>query len=386
MRRAVRIMSAVLDEAATSRGQQIVLRGVVDPVHLQLLKIDDYQREALPLSALTKMWQALRDGESLPDIELGLRSSDYENDGSEFWLEDKLYIIDGQQRRNAALHILSIMPDLNVRIGAMIHFGTTREWERERFRVLNLERAKVSPNVLLRNMRYQSKAVLTLYGLCHNEPNFALFERVCWRQAMAQKELVSARTLCSVAGSLHAHKSLAFRNTLAELVPALDRQAGLVKLDRWRQNIVYFFDLIDECFGVRKITLRDLAPQIKTAFLTQTAIVLSDHTNFWRGDLETELYVSADWRKRFATFPIHDPSVVQMIGYGASGVYSTRGSQRENLLYSLIRDHLNKGRSTGRLVNREELLESKRPRRFASVQAANADDENDVRLDEEVDE
>jgi hypothetical protein len=364
----IHLTNGALDEIATSRGQQIVLRGVIDPASLSLLKVDEYQREPLPLSALAKLWQALRDGESLPDIELAMRSTNFESvkGTDEFWLPaDKVYIIDGQQRRNAAMHILSIMPNLPVRLGAMIHFGTTREWERDRFKILNLERSRVSPNVLLRNMRHQSAAVLTLYGICHNEPKFALFERVCWKQSRSQDELITARTLATIAGVLHLHRSPGYRHSLNDLVPALDRQAKFVKLQQWRQNIIYFFDLIDECWGIRQISMRELSLQIRTAFLIQVALVLSDHCNFWRGDHETELYVEQEWRKRFRTFPLHDPAVVQIISSAGAGYGSIGGSGMQSMLYSLLRDHLNKGLSTNRLHNRKDEQAAKANPSFA---------------------
>lgn len=365
----IHLLRGALDEIATTRGQQIVLRGVLDPASLPLLKVDDYQREPLPLSALTKLWQALRDGESLPDIELAMRGQDYDCRGKnngEFWLSDNVYIIDGQQRRNAAMHILSIMPDLNVRLGAMIHFGTTREWERERFKILNLDRAKVSANVLLRNMRHQSVAVLTLYGLCHNQPDFALFERVCWKQAQSLKELMTARTLVSVVATLHAHRSPAMRRqSLNELIPGLDRQAKFIKLDRWRQNIVMFFDFIDECWGLRNVSMRELSLQVRSAFLLQVALVISDHCDFWREPNEMSLFIDAEWRRRFATFPLHDPTVVQLVSSGGS----------PSLLYTLLRDHLNKGKSTGRLRNREDELAAREPKAFSDMQPEDDEDE-----------
>lgn len=365
----IHVMNAALDEVVSSKeGNQIALRGVIDPASLQHLRVDDYQREPLPLSQLSKMWQALRDGESLPDIELGMRSQTFESvvGSSDFWLpKDKVYIIDGQQRRNAALHILSLMPDLKVRLGAMIHFGTTREWERERFRILNLDRSKVSANVLLRNMRHQSAAVLTLYGLSHSTPDFALFERVCWKQSMSSNEMLTARTLVSVVGVLHAHRSPAFRMSLSELVPALDRQAQFVKLDQWRKNIVTFFDVIDAAFGLRKVSMRDLALQARAGFLIQLALVLSDHRNFWRGDKETELHLDADLMKRLSLFPLHDPAVMQVISSSSVGY----GGGQQGLLYSLLRDHFNKGRTTGRLRNRADEEASNAPRSFSNYRA-----------------
>lgn len=365
----IHVINGALDEVATgSRGNQIVLRGVIDPASLSLLRVDDYQREPLPLSALSKLWGALRNGESLPDIELACRSENFdqgENDG-DFWLPtESVFIIDGQQRRNAALHILSIMPELTIRLGAMIHFGTTREWERERFKILNLDRSKVSANVLLRNMRHQSAAVLTLYGLTHNDPNFALFERICWKQAQSVNELITARTLAAVVGTLHAHRSPAFRNNLSELVPALDRQASFVKLNQWRDNIIYLFDLVDECFGLRRVTMRDLSLQCRAGFLAQFALILSDHINFWRGEKETELYVDADWRKVISRFPLSDPGMVAVIGSSGTGY----GAGKHSLLYSMMRDHLNRGRSTNRLRNRKDEAAAASPRQFPAYVA-----------------
>lgn len=368
----IHLTNAALDEIATSRGQQIVLRGVIEPRSLEHLKVDDYQREPLPLSALTRLWQALRDGESLPDIELGMRGDQFDCGGKdgEYWLAGDVYIIDGQQRRNAALHILSLMPDLKVRLGAMIHFGTTREWERERFKILNLDRSKVSANVLLRNMRHQSAAVLTLYGLCYNQPDFALFERVCWKQSQGAQELLTARTLTTVSAVLHSHRSPAFRNSLTQLIPALDRQAGFVKLDRWRNNIHTFFELIDECWGLRNVTFRDLSLQVRSGFLTQLALMISDHTNFWRGPYETEFWMDADWRKTLARFPLHDPTVVSLVGSGGGF-----GGSQTSLLYSLLRDHMNKGRSANRLINRKDEQAANAPRTFSDELPSEDDEE-----------
>lgn len=358
----IHLVNSALDEVATKTGNQIVLRGVIDQSCLSMLRVDDYQREPLPLASLTKMWQAIIKGESLPDIELGMRSEDFDSSKSEFWLpSDKVYIIDGQQRRNAALHAISLHPDLQVRVGAMIHFGTTKTWERERFRILNLERTKVSGNVLLRNMRHTSPAVLTLYGLSTATPMFPLYERVCWKQSQGANELISARTLVLVSGILHAHRSMAFRNQLNELVPALDRQAALIKLENWRNNISTFFEMIDECFGLRKIAIRDTAQHIRGGFLIQLALVISDHSNFWSDDKQTILRIDPEWRRRIASFPIHDPTVIQLT---SSAGNSFKGTM-QSMLYSFLRDHLTKGRSANRLINRREQRDASALPRFS---------------------
>lgn len=360
----VHFLRATLDEIPGKNSSQIVLRGVLDPASLEWLKVDEYQREPLPLSSLSKLWEALKNGESLPDIELGMRGNDFDvsKNDTEFWLKGDVFIIDGQQRRNAALHILSLLPDLQVRMGAMVHFGTSREWERERFRILNLDRSKVSPNVLLRNMRHQSVSILTLYGLSHSESNFALFERVCWKQSQSKNELITARTLATVAGVLHAHRSPAFRNSISELVPALERQSGFVKLDRWRKNIVEFFDVVDEAFGVRNVTMRDISPQVRAGFLVQLALIFSDHQNFWREPNETELYVDSEMEKRLASFPLLDPTVANLVSTSSGGY----GGGQPTLLYSMIRDHFNRGLSKNRLRNRRDETAANAPRRFSS--------------------
>ena len=348
----IHLSKAALDEIASKDGQRIVLRGVVDAGSLGDLLVDDYQREPLPLSRLTRMWQALRQGESLPDLELGMRGEDFDWSGDDYWLKDPVYIIDGQQRRNAALHLLSVMPDVSIRVGAMIHFNTDREWERDRFKILNLDRSRVSANVLLRNMRHQSTAILTLYGLSYNQPDFACYQRVCWSQNKGRADLITARSLASIAGTLHAHRSPAFRMGLAELVPALDRQANEVRLERWRNNVVTFFDVVDDCFGVRNVQLPMLATHLRAGFLVNLAGVFSDHGAFW-ADNDNTLVVNPDWRRRLSTFPINDPGMQPFITGAASGY---AGGARGSGIYTVVRDHLNKGRSTGRLVLRDDTL------------------------------
>src|SRR5215831_7176219 len=160
----IKLSHAALDESEL-RGGSIILRGVLDQSSLKYLRTDDYQREALPLTSLSKMIRAMQAGEVMPDIELGMRGQRFRTKDDVFWLLDLTFVVDGFQRINAALHVLSLNPGAMVHIGATVHFDTTKEWERERFRVLNTQRTPVSPNVLLRNKRDDSPAILTLYGL-----------------------------------------------------------------------------------------------------------------------------------------------------------------------------------------------------------------------------
>jgi hypothetical protein len=371
----IHVVRAALDEIATTHGQQIVLRGVIDKDSLQDLRVGEYQREALPVSRLNKMWRALKDGESLPDIELGMRGQNFRSKGDEFWLDDHVFIIDGQQRRNAAVHILSVVPELEVRIGCMIHFNTTPEWERDRFKIVNLDRSRVSPNVILRNMRHHSVSILTLYGLSTNDPDFTLHGRVCWKQTMSIDELLGARVFAIAIGRLHSHRSSAWRNALEDMVVSLDKQANFVRLEQWRDNTKYLFDFIDDIWGIRKVVYRDLCLQLRSTFLFCLVMVLSKHRNFWRD--YNELVINEYWRKRFRSFPLHDPGIQMLLSGTGGGGWGSSGTT--GLLQDRLTQWLNRSLKN-RLIPWEEEDAPMRP--FVEGQEDDEDEQPDGEVDE----
>lgn len=336
----VKIINGALDE--TSDGE-IILRGVVAPESLASLQVDDYQREVLPLTAMTSILDALKGGEVLPDIELGMRGQRYTEKDGVFVLRDSVFIVDGQQRVNGGLHTLQTDPDTKVRIGATIHFGTNKDWERERFRILNTLRNKVSPNVILRNKREESPLVEMLFNLCANDKSFALHNRVSWSQRMTRSEILTALTLAKTVGWLHSHKAPTKRNDIEELVPALDKAMDIFGIQNLRSNMRTFFDLIDECWGIKRVQYKEGAPHIKGTFLSVIARLLSNHTDFWRQPDEKQLVIEASLRRKIAQFPVHDPSVANLASSG--------GKSRE-LLYMMLRDHINSGKRTKRLKSR----------------------------------
>jgi hypothetical protein len=339
MTEAIKILTWSLDEL----DGKIILRGVIAPESLTHLQVDSYQREVAPLSSQKSILEALTLGEALPDIELGMRGQ-LTKDGKngEILLLDPTYIIDGLQRVSTAVHFLG-SGNKTARIGATVHFGTTREWERERFRILNMQRAKVSPNVLLRNRREDSRAVLSLYGLTQTTKDFVLHNRVSWGQRMNRGELISALTFLKVAGILHSHKAAGRSNSIDEIVPALDRTIEIVGLQNVRDNIKVFFDLVDECWGVRRVQYREGAVHMRGQFLFVLARLISDHTDFWHQPDEKKLFVEAQLKRKIAQFPINDPHV--------SNLASSSGKSRE-MLYMLLRDHINRGKTTKRLRSR----------------------------------
>lgn len=338
----VRIIHGALDETAN---HEIVLRGVIDPASLPHLCVDDYQREALPLSSLSSIIDALKEEETLPDVELGMRGENFGTEkGGVVVLLDPVYIVDGLQRINAAQHFLATNPKASVRLGATVHFGTTKEWERDRFRILNTLRSKVSPNVLLRNERENSKAVLMLFGLSTADKNFVLHDRVSWSQRMKRGELLSALMLAKTTGMLHSHKAATRGTSIADLVPGLDKAVDTFGIQNMRGNIRAFFELVDECWGIRRVQYREGASYMKGTFLTVLAKILSNHHDFWQQDAdERKLFVEASLRRKLALFPTNDPTVVNLASSG--------GKARESL-YLLMRDHINSGKRTKRLTSR----------------------------------
>ncbi|HVM73775.1 MAG TPA: hypothetical protein VMU13_02805 [Candidatus Paceibacterota bacterium] len=338
----IKLVHGALDEAEGST-TGIILRGVIAPDSLHHLLKDDYQREAQPLTSQWRILDALQKGEPLPDIELGMRGQNFTTREDNFFLKDHVYIVDGLQRVTSAIHFLGTNPGSPVRLGATVHFNTTKEWERKRFHILNTHRLKVSPNVLLRNMREESPAILSLYGLSTNDKAFVLHDRVSWTQRMTKGELLTALTFCKVVGLLHSHKVAGKSNSIEELVPALGKAVEVFGIQAVRENIRVFFNLIDECWGIKSVQYREGAIYMRGMFLYVFARLLADHHDFWQGDDEKRLFVMADLKRKIAQFPIHDPEVVRLSG---------SGGMARIMLYTLMRDHINSGKRTKRLTPR----------------------------------
>jgi hypothetical protein len=337
----IRIINGALDEDRTSP-HAIVLNGRIDPSTLRFLKVDNaYQR---PLGDRADIYAALKEGKVVPNIEIGIRGLDYEVDGDDILIHSPAYIIDGWQRVGTALRLLENVPNHPIRIFGSIHFGTDEIWERHRFTELNKNIKKVSANLHLRNMRDSNEAILTLFGLSHNDKTFPLYKRVCWSQAMQRGELLTALTLARAALVLHSQHS-GLRNSSAESIAAcLLRASSEVGLNRFRKNVNTMFSLVNECWPFAAIEYTRTAVQVKGSFLFELARMLSSHPVFWMDDDRT-LFVSADDKRKLARFAIADPQVANLAGAG--------GSARK-LLYRLMVDHMNSGRRTQRLQSRYE--------------------------------
>lgn len=342
---AVHIMNAFLDDL----NDEIILRGVIDPASLPLLKVDLYQREARSGSSLQKMVAALKEGASFPSLDLGMRGGHYseqsETPGS-FYLHDDIFIIDGLQRQTAALRAIhdGFIPN----IGVTIHFNTNRPWEKARFRVLNISSIKLAANVMLRNLAEENAAINLLVQMCHDS-SFALCRRVCWQQTMKRGELLNALTFLKISAMLHSRfATVAPKGTAnsgdTDMTGAFEQVAG--KFERTmnrcsrkvvQDNIKTYWEVIDEVWGVRNIAYKELAVHLRGSFLLALARVFADHTNFWN---DNRLVVEKELRKKLALFKIQDPSIANLAG--ASG-------KAKDTLYRLLVDHINSGKRTKRL-------------------------------------
>jgi len=337
----VRIINGALDEDGDS-SSGIVLNGRIDPSTLRFLKVDkEYQRE---LAERADIFDALKEGKIVPNIEIGVRGQDFVTDGDDFLINSPAYIIDGWQRVGTALRLLDTVPEHRLRIFASIHFGTDQNWEAHRFTQLNKNVKRVSPNLHLRNMRDANNAVLTLFVLSNNERSFPLYKKVCWSQNMQRGQLISALILGTTSLTLHIHKGSMVTRSADGVASGLNRVVDNISLPVFRKNCHVFFSLINDCWPFSEIEYRHTATQLKISFLSETARMLSRHPAFWDAD-NCVLTVGADDRRKLAKFPINDPQVINLAG---------SGGKARNILYQLLIDHMNSGRRTQRLQSRFE--------------------------------
>lgn len=333
----IHITNAALDEWADGK---IILRGVVDPASFNYLRVADYQREILPESKVNELAKVFVSGESLPDIELGMRGGDFETlaDGS-ILLKDPTHIIDGLQRITAG-KVVRDKGSANPRLGCVIHLNTTEAWECERFKALNLYRTKLSSNVLFRNMRNQSPAVGALYHFTVEERTSVLFGRVCWAQRVVSPQLMTATLLLKAAGFINARFGPGRSTVFDQLVNALDKTYASMERGRFEGNVRAFFNAIDEAFEIRQRSFKSGATCVRTTFLRAFAYVLVEHEDFWEGQ---RLVVSKAVIKKLRTFPLKDPEVIRLAGSSGKAWY---------ILAEMMIDHINSGKRTENRLKR----------------------------------
>jgi hypothetical protein len=252
--------------------------------------------------------------------------------------------VDGLQRRTAALEALrsSVRP----RLGATVHFNTSMEWERRRFRILNVAQTKLSPNVLLRNMYLDGSPSLDILHGLSLDSSFPLNRKVNWDQRQHKEHLVSALTFLKSATILHASFQAGLRDTGHDLlVEAFDRFVNKIGHSIVRDNVMLYWKVIDECWGVRSVQVKQLAAHLKLTFLIALGHLVTNHGDFWA---DTRLVVPRDLRNKLAKFPIHDHAILSLCGTGGHG-----GARR--MLYQMILDHVNTGKRSKRLTPKKNI-------------------------------
>ena len=86
----VKVLNWGLDEDPATK--TVILRGVIDPDSLQHLRVGEYQRDVLPLASLASLVDAIKRGDKVPDIELGMRGQrEAERDGGEQGREETFH-------------------------------------------------------------------------------------------------------------------------------------------------------------------------------------------------------------------------------------------------------------------------------------------------------
>lgn len=338
----VLLRAAALDE----QEGDAVFRGLIDQSSLGLLKVPPYQRELMTFKQRRHIRDALNLGKRLPDIVLALRGENFTQvSPSEVRLENDVFIVDGFQRISTALEYLEDNPHFSVRIGATIFVNPSLEKEFDLFAGLNQFQSKLSPNILLRNQREQSLAVLTLFGLSQNERDFPLYKRVQWGQNMTRNELVSASVLAKTAMHLFRHVGTTQgEQPMRTLVPSLDKLVDRIGIEQFRYSLNAYFSLMEECWGVRSVFFGSRAVWLRGTFMFALADLLSNHYDFWDAKIPGKLAVSVDIRRKLARFPVQDPTV--------SSLASSGSSQMVRTLHGMLRDFVNSGKRTHRLHSR----------------------------------
>lgn len=334
MANAIKIINAALDE----QENEIVLRGRIDPGSFSEIQVAPYQREILPIGKISSLMKAFKEKlGSIPDIDLGMRGEKYTQRDDALYLQDPTFVIDGLQRLTAAKKLK--LASFDAWLGCTVHFNSTEESERQRFRVLNADRTKLNSNILIRNLKDGNECISMLYRLC-DDRSFALAGKVAWSQNQQRQHIISANTLLNVVGMLHSHIGPGRHRAWYDLAPHVNNTMQKIGRNIFRGNIVTFFDTIDQCWGVRNIAFAGGAVHMRNTFLFALADLFSRHGTFWR---DNRLFVESSLIHKIKIFPISDPSVVTLASAGGKG---------KDVLYNLFVDHINSGKRTRRIKPR----------------------------------
>lgn len=165
---------------------------------------------------------------------------------------------------------------------------------------------------------------------------------------MKTGEYMTALVMMKTVGQLHGHVGPCRTHRLEELVQELDAVAATLGDTNFTANVCTFFGLIDDCWGLQKITYKDGASYLRSNFLWTMARLFSEHLDFWK--VGERLTIDKPLAAKISTFPVGDRHIIDLAcSTGPAGP----------MLYSLLRDHINKGRRVRQLEQRS--LDGVRP-------------------------
>jgi hypothetical protein len=323
-----------------------IVRGELDPDSIGFLDFDWYQRGETRPAKLKKLVRGVKERSEFPDIILAMRSgniSDLTN-SAVLELRDRVYIVDGLQRVTAFTIAMEDDPSLAVHIGAKVFLDSDINFELDLFSKMNTNHTSMASSVILRNEKEHSRVAATLYGLS-GDSAFMLADRVAWNQEADKSEggeLVRGVMLLRLLAAIHSHLLGApslFHRVLT-LLEACDRRIDAVGLHQARLNLMAFFEMIDEVWGLRKAPVKYGSIYITDAWTQIIARILSNHRDFWHGP---QLAISKDAIRDFKRINPSDPDLIAL----------ARGNRLQHeLLYQTFLNIMNKGKSTNRYVDR----------------------------------
>ena len=346
----IKVIRAALDMSS----QFPVLRGVIVNESLGELQVAPYQREIQPKSTISGIMKGFEDPtQVVPDIFLSCRGMTIEQDATDestFYIDDPVFTVDGLQRTTAASRVFA-KGEISPVVGFEMHFGRDEAWERKMFKTLNLKRKKLSPNIVIRNAAEENPSARILVDLAEHR-DFPLKDLIGFDQIMKRTKLLTALTYLKVAGVLHCRfGATRYQNALA-IIEGLDRVIATgnengISGRAFRRNVLMFFTIIRDVWGVSNISKRDTCLHLRETFLKVVATFIVRVDVFWGNN--GQFSVAKDVQRKMQQFPIDDNAIQGLTG---------AGGQAENLLYMHFLQHMNKGRQPkNRFVDRTLLAE-----------------------------
>jgi len=316
------------------------IHGVIDMETVEAVNVGEYQREVLPTTKLENVAVGVREC-SVPYIVCGMRGSRFRQNGTNLTLNDPVWVIDGLQRWSACK--LLIAQGEKPHLGVTIRLDSTETQELKQFIALNTRATKLSPNIILRNLRSERPILGAIYRMSEEDAAFPLRGRICWQQRQNSDHLLSAFSLAKVVGTLQAHLGSGRSSAVIGLADSIQATGADCPKGVYIQNAMTFFSLIEECWHVSKVVYSERSTATKQQFLVSLATILDRHVNFWDG---ARLIIPANLRRKIAGFPVTDPNVQNLASAGGAAKF---------MLENLLVTHINSGKRQHRLVQRSEM-------------------------------